>query len=161
MQVRSANILVDFTATALAEQLQNEPGLVILEHPEDLGKVGKDVPGSIWQFESIKELTSQHNVVTGAIRQSDFGTAYQKPTRLLGRLPGLSEHMHEGWPTSDDVGHYAGPLPKFSGTSTRLIGRQGAAFRTTDTAAWPESLCHLLAQLAVAAVRNSAPDQRG
>ena len=130
--------------------------MVILEHPEDLGKAGTDVPGSIWQLESIKELASQSHVVTGAIRQSDFGTAYQKPTRLLGRLPGLSDHVFQGWPTFDNDGHYTGPLPKFSGTSTRLIGRQGAAFRTTDTAAWPESLCHLLAQLAVAAVRNSA-----
>ena len=93
MQARSANILVDFTAKALAEQLLNVPGLVILEHPEDLGKAGKDVPGSIWQFESIRELASQSSVVTGAIRQSDFGTAYQKPTRLLGRLPGLSDHV--------------------------------------------------------------------
>ena len=115
-----------------------------------------DVPGSIWQFETVKELGCHLNVVTGAIRQSDFGTAYQKPTRLLGRLPGLSGHMFEGWPIFDDDGHYAGPLPKFTGTSTRLIGRQGKAFRTTDTAAWPERLCHLLAQLAVAAACNSA-----
>ena len=156
MQARSATILVDFTATALAEQLQNEPGLAILEHPEDLGKVGKDVPGSIWQFESIKGLGSQADVVTGAIRQCDFGTTYQKPTRLLGRLPGLGQHMHEGWPTFDAEGSYTGPLPKFSGTATRLIGRQGSGFRTSDTAAWPEKLCDLLAGLAVATVRIPA-----
>ena len=75
MQARSANTLVDFTAKALAEQLQNVPGLAILEHPEDLGKTGMDVPGSIWQFETVKELGCHLNVVTGAIRQSDFGTA--------------------------------------------------------------------------------------
>ena len=37
----------------LSEQLKNDPGLAILEHPEDLGKVGYDAPGSIWQFESF------------------------------------------------------------------------------------------------------------
>ena len=79
LQARSANILVDFTAKALAEQLLNVPGLVILEHPEDLGKAGKDEPGPIWQFESIRELASQSSVVTGAIRQSDFGTDTRSP----------------------------------------------------------------------------------
>ncbi len=53
MQARSANELVDLTAKALSEQLKNDSGLAILEHPEDLGKVGYDAPGSIWQFESV------------------------------------------------------------------------------------------------------------
>ena len=102
LQARCANILVDFTALALAEQLKNVPGLVILEHPEDLGKAGNDVPGSIWQFETIKELAKQPGVVTGALRQSDFGTTYQKPTRLLCRLPGIEDHTFVGWPRFED-----------------------------------------------------------
>ena len=157
VQARCANILVDFTAEVLAAQMETSPGLTILEHPEDLGKTGKDVPGSIWQLENIIALGGQSNVDTGAIRQSDFGTTYQKPTRLLGRLPGLAGHVFGGWPCFDEEGYYTGPLPRFTGTATRLIGRQGKAFKTTDTAAWPDKLCHLLAQLAVAAVRNSAP----
>ena len=156
MQARCANTLVDFTAEVLAAQMETSPGLTILEHPEDLGKTGKDVPGSIWQLAKIRALESQGEVDTGAIRQSDFGTAYQKPTRLLGRLPGLAGHMFVGWPCFDEEGHYTGPLPKFTGTAARLIGRKGNSFKTTDTAAWPERLCHLLARLAIAAVRNSA-----
>ena len=148
-----ANDLVDFTAKALSEQLKNTPGLSILEHPEDLGRAGVDIPGSMWQFEAVRGLMSQAGVVTGALRQSDFGTSYQKPTRLLGRLPGLEDHLYAGWPTFEEDESYTGPLPKFTGTATRLIGRQGAGFRTTETAAWPEKLCDLLANLAVTAMR--------
>ena len=93
------------------------------------------------------------------MRQSDFGTPYQKPTRLLGRLPGLEDHIYEGWPSFDEGSHYLGPLPKFTGTATRLIGRTGSGFRTADTAAWPEKLCDLLAKLAIAAIRR--PTQAG
>ncbi len=43
------NELVDFTAKALSEQLKNNPGMAILERPEDLGRAGRDNPGAIWQ----------------------------------------------------------------------------------------------------------------
>ena len=56
LQARIANELVDFTAQALSEQMKTSPGLSVLEHPEDLGKAGADIPGSIWQFEAIKDL---------------------------------------------------------------------------------------------------------
>ena len=95
--------------------------------------------------------------VSGAIRQSDFGTEYQKPTRLLGRRPGLHHHIFEGWPAFDDNDKYSGPLPKFEGTSERLIGRQRSGFMTTDTAAWPEKLCNRIARLTVEAVRSTTP----
>ena len=94
----SATALVDFAARALRMQHATRPGLTVLEHPEDLGRVGPDVPGSIWQFTNIQSLKDEEGVVTGAIRQSDFGTGYQKPTRLLGRLPGLGQRMALGWP---------------------------------------------------------------
>ena len=155
-QTKLANDLVDFTTRVLSAQMTNSPGLTILEHPEDLGKTGQDVPGSIWQLENVRALGDSENVDTGAIRQSDFGTIYQKPTRLLGRLPGLANHVFGGWPCFCTEGYYTGPLPKFTGTSARLIGRKGKAFKTTDTAAWPDKLCHLLAQLTVAAVCHPA-----
>ena len=112
MQARCANTLVDFTVEVLAAQMQNSPGLTILEHPEDLGRTGNDVPGSIWQLDAIKELKGKGNVITGAIRQSDFGTTYQKPTRLLGRLPGLAGHVFEGWPCFDGGGLLHRPAPQ-------------------------------------------------
>ena len=156
LQARVANTLVDFTAEVLSAQMDTSPGLTLLEHPEDLGKTGKDVPGSIWQLANIQALGKKDGVDNGAIRQSDFGTAYQKPTRLLGRLPGLAGFMFAGWPSFDEEGYYSGPLPKFLGTAARLIGRKGGAFQTTDTAAWPDRLCHLLARLTLRAVCNSA-----
>ena len=156
LQAKIANTLVDFTAEVLAAQMDTSPGLTILEHPEDLGKTGKDIPGSIWQLANIQALGERSGVDTGAIRQSDFGTAYQKPTRLLGRLPGLSGCVFMGWPCFDKEGYYTGPLPKFTGTAARLIGRKGLAFQTTDTAAWPDRLCHMVAKLAIDAVGISA-----
>ena len=102
LQARMANELADFTAQALSEQMKTSPGLSVLEHPEDLGKAGADIPGSIWQFEAIRDLGNQEGAVTGALRQSDFGTPYQKPTRLLGRLPDLEDHVYTGWPTFDE-----------------------------------------------------------
>ena len=56
IQARCANTLVDFTAEVLSAQMGTSPGLTILEHPEDLGKTGKDVPGSIWQLAKIQAL---------------------------------------------------------------------------------------------------------
>ena len=112
LQATCANAPVDFTTLALNEQLGNGPGLVILEHPEDLGKVGNDMPGSIWQFEAVRKLVDQPGVTTGALRQSDFGTAYQKPTRLVCRLPGIEDHLFVGWPSFDNERRYTGPLPK-------------------------------------------------
>ena len=90
-------------------------------------------------------------------QNDDREEAYQKPTRLLGRLPGLAAHTFVGWPCFDEEDNYTGHLPRFTGTAVRLIGRKGNAFQTTDTAAWPEKLCHLLAKLAVEAVCNSPP----
>ncbi len=93
---RSATTLVDFTARALHMQHETRPGLTILEHPEDFGRVGNYVPGSIWQCTNIQLLKDDDGVVTGAIRQSDFGAGYQKPTRLLGRMPGLDQRVALG-----------------------------------------------------------------
>ena len=133
--VREANELVDFTVKALRAQHTTEPGLSILEHPEDLGRVHTEVPGSIWQLRSIRELCTDARVLTGAIKQSDFGTSYPKPTRLLGRLPGMDQKMAAGWPTFDAEGHYTGPLSKQNESAARIIGRQGAEFVTAATAA--------------------------
>ena len=55
LQTKVANALVDFTALAMEDQLGTSPGMVILEHPEDLGRVGQDTPGSIWQFDTVRK----------------------------------------------------------------------------------------------------------
>ena len=72
--VREANELVDFTVKAMKAQHGTQPGLSILEHPEDLGRVLDEVPGSIWQLRSVRSLCEDSGVTTGAIKQSDFET---------------------------------------------------------------------------------------
>ena len=155
-EVTQANKLVDFSVKALEAQLQTPAGMSILEHPEDLGTVGSYTPASIWQWPSVRALVESTGAITGALRQSDYGSQYQKPTRLLGRLPGLQHLFHQGWPEHDTDGSYMGPLPPYEGQSARLIGKTGGSYKTTGTAAWPEGLCRHLAELVVSAVKTSA-----
>jgi hypothetical protein len=151
-QVEDSNTLLDFTTDILKAQLQRPSGLALLEHPEDLGHAGKaGTPGSIWQLDEVRSLAQAPDVVTGALRQSDWGTPYQKPTRLLGRLPGLDTILSEGWPTFDPEDRYTGPLAAEKHSGEPLIGIHGGQFRTSPTAAWPEAMCRHLAGLAVAA----------
>ena len=102
--VREANELVDFTVEAMTAQHGTKPGLTVLEHPEDLGRVHNETPGSMWQLRSVRALSMVEGVVTCAIKQSDFGTDRPKPTRLLGRLPGLQKEVAAGWPIFDSNG---------------------------------------------------------
>ena len=150
MQVKTANILVDFTAEILTDQLEITDSMALLEHPEDLGPGDEeDAPASIWEWASIKRLASFKGVVTGALRQSEWGTDYHKPTRLLGRLPALTSIVHKGWPIFDNQGVYAGPLPKTRDHKTTLIGKSNGNFLTSGSAAWPNALCKCFAESAV------------
>ena len=148
-QVAEANKLVDYTAFLLQAQMETCPGLTVLEHPEDLGRTKSHTPGSIWRFPGVLGLLAVPGAVTGALRQCDFGTEYQKPTRLLGRLPGLEKVLSMGLPKYDEKDNYVGPLAPFDGPSSRLIGSEGRHFRTSSTAAWPEPMCARLAELTV------------
>jgi hypothetical protein len=86
-------------------------------------------------------------VCTGALRQSDWGMSFRKPTRLLARLPGVENILSTGWPTFDADYVYTGPLAPALGPSTTLIGKVKGGFRTTASAAWPPLLCERLAAL--------------
>ena len=161
-ELGKANVLVDFTAEALEAQLEINDSMALLEHPEDLGAGSRDeAPASIWEWISIRRLLTFKGTVTGAIRQSNWGTEYHKPTRLMGRLPGLAEILHEGWATFDDQGVYTGPLPKVDNTKRGLIGRAGGTFVTSGSAAWPELLCKFLADAAVKYLSDSMIPQAG
>jgi len=160
--VEEANVLVDFTVAAMRAQHRTSPGLSILEHPEDLGRTTNGTPGTVWQLEKVKELGTDEGVLTGALLQSEFGTAYSKPTRLLGRLPGLHDKTAPGWPSFDAEDTYIGPLPKYGteggprspqGTA-RLIGSSQGRFATAAAAAWPTPLCDWLARLVRDAVMS-------
>ena len=146
-----ANLLADFATDALREQFAQDPlSMGILGHPEDLGVVRAasppQHPGSIWHFNAIKTLLDFPDVQWGALAQSDFGTPYLKPTRLLGRLPLLEEIIFVGSPSFDSSGKYLGPLPPGrEGTTMKVSRDSSGAFRTAVTAAWPPALCEALA----------------
>ena len=150
--VKDSNVLIDFTIEVLTLQ-EKRGGHFLLEHPEDLGKrsSGQD-PASVWQLETIQELGRRAGVVTGALRQSDWGEDYAKPTRFLGRWPGLETIVHVGEAQFDKDG---GPLPA-QATAASLIGKSGRDFRTAAAAGWPRKLCEALAeQLAKAKLKTS------
>ena len=149
--VRIANSLSDFAFLAAIAQVATQPGWLFLEFPEDLGAVvsGRFAgmrPASIWQMSSFEDLLQLPGVMTGALRQKDFGTAYIKPTRLVFKAPSgfTDELIFMGRPEFDNNGFYLGPVPKlpWSADTTTLARQPGETiFRTTGTAAWPAPLC--------------------
>ena len=149
------NILADFSWDACLTQLQFNPsGFLVKEHPEDLGCVQYGPfagcsPAAIWQAPQHQECIKLGALSVG-IRQSDFGTPYVKPTRLLLKLGQdckLPQQFFVGVPEFSEDRSYLGPIPRAQGT-TSLIRREGdTSFRTTGTAAWPPRLCSALADL--------------
>ena len=121
-----ANALVDFSYTAILKHLERPSALLGLEFPEDLGVITKGEwtgtrPSSIFQWPEFDEVVSVPGVVTGGIRQADFGTPYVKPTRLIlkaGR--GLSlRNFFPGKPIFSSKGLYLGPIPPEEGYSSQ------------------------------------------
>lgn len=146
-----ANTLAIFAIEVLDKQL-SVGGHVLLEQPEDLGTIRSGPhagqrPASMWQLPQLKQLLQNTNIEYACLRQSDFGTSYLKPTRLLFTLPGVnSDHrFFKGPPSFDPKGYYVGPCPASSSSGASLIGKKGSAFATTGTAAWPPLLCEWIA----------------
>ena len=152
---RIGNTLTDFTFACLLEQAKEPEAAIILEFPEDLGAIPTGSwqgvrPASIFQWKEFEELLKFPGVVTGGIRQSDFGTPYVKPTRLILKFQGEweLEHLFRGTPQYDEAGYYLGPIPPTRGQVTLAKRSREEPFRTTHTAAWPMPLCRALADLA-------------
>ena len=120
-KVAEANFFVDKCIEA-CERAANSNGFFILEHPEDLGVVDDEHPGSIWQWQEILELIPKCNACCFAIHQCRFGAITPKPTRLLTNL-----HV------SDSRCHMS--LPKFD--------RLGFLQRATATEMWPPSFTYV------------------
>ena len=149
-----ANALTDFNFRAIKVQLAHSHTMVILEFPEDLGVITRGAwtgvrPASIFQWPDFQEVIGSKGVVTGGIRQSDFGTEYVKPTRLILRFHGdwsLPE-LFPGPPVFNEIGLYLGPIPATKGLRTLAKRSKWEPFRTTNTAAWPVRLCERLTEL--------------
>jgi len=151
--VLQANSFVDFSVDGLRAHLAvGKERTGVMEHPEDLGIVSTgDHPGCSWHFDNVRALGNVDGVVTGALAQSDWGRPYPKPTRLLGRLPGMQDMLYVGWPSFDDTGKYSGPLPPNRGNGGSMpVGRApDGTFMTSSSAAWPPDMCEHLAKLLV------------
>ena len=122
-------------------------GKVLLEHPEDLGRV-KDggTPGSIWRWPSVRKLSSRTGILWGALAQQDLGAPSVKPTRLLGNLSCALHWLHLGPPRFDPQGRYLGPLPPRMNSAPPLIGKEAGEFATSAAAAWPPQMCAGIAE---------------
>ena len=107
---RQSNELVDFTFFAQQAQLEHHDSMTLLEHPEDLGAVCRNMPGTMWDFEAARDMMARSDVTTSALYQSDFGVPYAKPTRLMGRMRGLENVVKVGPPVFDKSGKHLGAL---------------------------------------------------
>ena len=153
LQVEQANYFVDQTVTACQLAWQ-----YFLEHPEDLGVTpDKEIPASIWQWPSIRELQVSTRAITFAVFQCSFEAATSKPTRFLTNLQALVRQPPHfaTWPKFDSEHRYVGPLPPRCphGKHHPLSGRTGRVWATSSSAAYPPLLCEWIAH----AVLASAP----
>ena len=147
-KVAEANFFVDKCIEA-CERAANSNGFFILEHPEDLGVVDDEHPGSIWQWQEVLELIPKCNACCFAIHQCRFGAITPKPTRLLTNLQVTDPRCHKSLPKFDRLGFYKGPLPRKCGHrhSHTLIGKTGTRWNTSPSAAYPPQMCQFLADL--------------
>ena len=73
-------------------------GWFLLEHPEDLGKVHDEVPGTIWQWDEVPNLFAWCGGFTCAVHQCTFGAPTYKPTRLMTNFVLNDLRCHPGFP---------------------------------------------------------------
>ena len=140
--VNDANILVKFTEQAIRAQSAASHPFFILEHSEDL--VGGD--GKQAQHLLRSGILSEIWTRTGALRQSDWGTDNQKPTRMLARRPCIEKILMDCWQTFDEDNRYQGPFNRQKINKEMLVGRSKGVFKTAATAAWPAALCEMFSR---------------
>ena len=132
-------------------------GRFIIEHPEDLGLVKGERPGSIWQWPEVLDLIPACGASSFAVQQCHFGALTAKPTRFLGTFEVLDSRCHLGLPKFDKLGAYKGPLPKSCGHvhTHKLLGKTANKWNTSPSAAYPPGLCKFLAELVLNAGASS------
>ena len=81
-KVDEANFFVDQCIKA-CEVAATRKGYFILEHLEDLGAVGDEKPGSVWQWEQVLDLIPKFGSHCFAIHHCRFGAISPKPTGFL------------------------------------------------------------------------------
>ena len=146
--VLEANLFVERSLKA-CEVAASASGWFILEHPEDLGVVQGEHPGSIWQWPELLDLIPKLGAISFAIQQCQFGALTPKPTRFLVNLQVDDPRCFPMLPKFDKHGFYLGPLPKTCGHNHthKLIGKTAARWNTAPSASYPPKLCEFLANL--------------
>ena len=144
--VAEANFFVEKCLEA-CECAASANGFFILEHPEGLGTVQGEQPGSIWQWHEVLDLIPRFSAVCFAIHQCQFGALTPKPTRLLTNLHVDDNRCYFSLPKFDKLGFYTGPPPKKCGHrhTHKLIGKTGTKWSTSPSAAYPAGMCEFLA----------------
>lgn len=131
-------------------------GWFLLEHPEDLGKVHDEVPGTIWQWDEVHNLFAWCGGFTCAVHQCTFGAPTSKPTRLMTNFVLNDLRCHPGFPQFDSSFRYLGPLPKSCGHvhESKLVGKQHNQWKTGPSAAYPPDMCQFIAEAIFVAVAS-------
>ena len=134
--VDEANFFGTKSIEAAKKALQHG-GHFLLEHPEDLGQVQGECPGTIWQWDEVLDLLTFPGVITCAIHQCMFGGRTPKPTRFMTSLPVDDQRCFFRLPRFDKSGCYLGPLPRDCGHthSEKLIGKSDKGWKTSPSAA--------------------------
>jgi len=127
-----------------------------LEHPEDLGTVEGEQPGSIWQWPEVLELIPACDATSFAVHQCKFGAPTPKPTRFMTNMEVRDDRCFIALPKFDKFGYYKGPLPKQCGHvhTHKLIGRTASQWNTSPSAAYPARLCQFIADLILHALAS-------
>ena len=146
--VTEANFFVEKCLEA-CECAACSQGFFILEHPEDLGTVQGEQPGSIWQWQEVLDLIPKHSAICFAIHQCQFGALTPKPTRMLTNMEVSDARCFCALPKFDKHGFYKGPLPRKCGHrhKHRLIGKTGSKWNTSPSAAYPAGMCEFIAYM--------------
>ena len=110
----------------------------LLEHPEDLGQVQGECPGTIWQWDEVLDLLTFPGVCAFAIHQCMFRGRTPKPTRFMTSLPIQDIRCWMQLPRFDSSGYYVGPLPRDCGhqQEDKLIGKSESGWKTSPSAAY-------------------------
>ncbi len=108
----NVHALLNFVKRSLANAPQTP---FVLVAPEDLGRVRRSFPASLWQLRGLRDAARAHHCYRSAFHQCQFGPEhFSRPTGALSsfRLPSRTAKL--GWPqhnySIDNV--YAGPLGK-------------------------------------------------
>ena len=147
-KVSEANLFVERSLKA-CELTAAANGCFILEHPEDLGAVRGEQPGSNWQWDELLDLIPKLGALCFAVQQCQFGAPTPKPTRFLVNMPVTDPRCFVALPRFDKNGSYLGPLPKDCGHqhTHKLIGKTASRRNTAPSASYPPQLCEFLANL--------------